>query len=157
MDEIEANREAARVRPTDLRGRFLAAIWFGVFALLSVEVMFHPLGMAGKTTLLYILLPTLAGVIAGGLCGASIVNSAKTGTVGKAFLRGIAVSAIAYVIFSLLFAVTLPFIEKGWSGQPGGLFVLTLTYGILLACPIILFGGMLAGATLYWFGKAVSG
>jgi len=142
---------------TDFHERFLAAMWFAGFALLCVAVMFHTLTMALRGIFLYVVLPIVASGIAGALCGGPIVNRAKTRTMSRSLLRGIAVAAAAFVIFSLLFALALPFIERGWSlRQSGGLLLLTSTLGILLAGPIVLSGGMLAGATLYLFGKVVS-
>ena len=142
---------------TDFHERFLAAMWFAGFALLCVAVMFYTLTMALRGIFLYVVLPIVASGIAGALCGGPIVNRAKTRTMSQSLLRGIAVAAAAFVIFSLLFALALPFIERGWSlRQSGGLLLLTSTLGILLAGPIVLSGGMLAGATLYLFGKVVS-
>jgi hypothetical protein len=145
------------VKRTDFQKRLLAAIWFAAFALLGVALMFHTLALPNRRIFsLYVLLPAAAGGIAGGLCGTPIANRTETNTVTKSSLRGIVVAAAAYAIFSLLFALTLPFIENGWSGQFGGLFLLTLTYGIPLAAPIVLLGGMLAGATLYLFAKVAN-
>jgi len=142
---------------TDFHERFLAAMWFAGFALLCVAVTFHTLTMALRGIFLYVVLPIVASGIAGALCCGPIVNRAKTRTMSQSLLRGIAVAAAAFVIFSLLFALALPFIERGWSlRQSGGLLLLTSTLGILLAGPIVLSGGMLAGATLYLFGKVVS-
>ena len=68
----------------------------------------------------------------------------------------IGVAAAAFVIFSFLFTFALPFIELGWSlRQSGGLLLLTWTLGGLFAAPMVFFGGMLAGATLYLFGKII--
>src|SRR6476661_327420 len=100
---------------TDFHERFLAAMWFAAFALLCVAVMFHTLTMALRGIFLYVVLPTVASGIAGALCGGPIVNRAKTRTMSQSLLRGIAVAAAAFVIFSLLFALALPFIERGWS------------------------------------------
>lgn len=142
---------------TAFRQRLLAAVWFAASALLCVGIMFHAVTMASRGTFLYGLLPTVAGGIAGGLAGGSILNRAKTRTVGQSLLRGILVAAVAFVIFSLLFTFALPFTERGWSlRQSGGLLLLTWTLGALLAAPMVFFGGMLAGATLYLFNKAIA-
>lgn len=93
----------------------------------------HTLTMALRVIVLYLLLPIVAGGIAGGLCGGPILNRTKTSTVRQSLLRGIAVAAAAFVIFSLLFALPLPFVDRGWSlRQSGGLLLLTSTLGILL-------------------------
>jgi len=120
--------------------------------------MFYTVTMAPRAAFLYGLLPTVAGGIAGGLVGGSLLNRAKTSTVGRSLLRGIAVAVVAFAIFSLLFTFALPFTERGWSlRQSGGLLLLTWTLGALFAAPMVLFGGMLAGVTLYLFGKVISG
>jgi hypothetical protein len=138
--------------------RLLAAVWFAALALLCVAVMFHRLTMSLRGILLYVFLPIVASGIAGGLWGGPILNRSKTNTVGQSLLRGIAVSSVAFVIFSLMFALALPFVERGWSlRQSAGLLSLTWTLGILLAGPIVFFGGMLAGATLYLFRRRVVG
>jgi hypothetical protein len=63
----------------------------------------------------------------------------------------------AFVILSLLFALALPFVERGWSlRQSGGLFLLASTLGFLTAAPIVMVGGMLAGATLYLYRRRCS-
>jgi hypothetical protein len=141
------------------RQRLLAAAWFAAFALVSVALMFHRLTMSVRGISLYIFLPIIASGIAGGLWGGAILNCAKTSTVGRSLLRGIAVAGLAFIIFSLSFALLLPFVERGgWSlRQSGGLVVLTWTLGILLAGPIVVFGGMLAGTTLFLFRRKVLG
>lgn len=140
------------------RQRLLAAAWFAASALLCVGIMFHTVTMAPRAAFLYGLLPTVAGGIAGGLAGGSLLNRAKTSTVGQSLLRGIAVAAAAFVIFSLLFAFALPFTERGWSlRQSGGLLLLTWTLGALFAAPMVFLGGLLAGVTLYLFGKVIGG
>jgi hypothetical protein len=137
--------------------KVLAAVWFAAAALLSVLVVFHAVTMAHRGIVLYRFLPTVAGGIAGAVCGGPILNRAKTRTLGQSLLRGVAVAAVAFLIFSVLFAFALPFTEPGWSlRQSGSVLGFTLTLGILVAGPIILFGGMLAGATLHVFGRVVA-
>ena len=141
---------------TASRKRYLAGAWFAAFALLSLALFFHQLTFARGGVFLFMVLPTIAGGLAGALWGGRILEGAKTSTVRQSMLTGIAVAAGAFVIFSLLYAVALPFAERGWSlRQSGGLFLLTFTLGSLLAAPIVLLGGMLAGATLYQFGRKV--
>jgi|KBSMisStandDraft_5_1062788.scaffolds.fasta_scaffold00140_1 hypothetical protein len=138
--------------------RLLAALWFSALTLLCMLVMFHKLTMSFRGILLYVVLPIIASGIAGSLWGVPILNPAKTTRVGQSLLRGIAVSGGAFVIFSLMFAFALPFIERGWSlGQSRGILLFTWILGFLLAGPIVLIGGMLAGATLYWFRRSVVG
>ena len=104
--------------------------------------------------ILYLILPTVAATLAGMLWGEAILDRSKTNTLSCSLMRGVGTAAGAFAIFAVLFAVTLPLIEDGWSlSQSSGLFLLTSTLGILLAGPIIVFGGMLAGATLYLFGS----
>ena len=132
----------------------LPALWFAVFGLISVTLLFHRLPMAAGGAFLYILLPTVASAAAGGLWGRAITDEKKTNSVPQSLLRGIFVAMSAFVIFSLLFALALPFVERGWSlRQSGGLFLLTSTFGFLTAAPIVMVGGMLAGASLYLFRR----
>jgi|SRR4051812_10715578 hypothetical protein len=137
------------------RKKLLAAGWFATLALLCVIVMFHKLTMSAHGIFLYVVLPIIAAGIAGSLWGGTILTPSKTSTMGESLLRGIAVAGGA-VIFSLMFAVILPFIEHGWSSrQSEGIFLFTWTLGLLLAGPIVVFGGVLAGATLYFFRRRV--
>lgn len=130
----------------------LPASWFAVFGLVSVSFLFHRLPMATRGALVYILLPTLASAVAGGLWGRVILDETKTSSVGQSLRMGILVAISAFAIFSLLFALVLPFVERGWSlRESGGLFFLALTLGSLTAAPIVLVGGMLAGCTLYLY------
>jgi hypothetical protein len=132
----------------------LAALWFAAFGLVSVAFLFHRLPMAASGALVYIVLPTVASAAAGGLSGGAIIEETKTNSVRQSVLRGMLVAMLAFVIFSLLFALTLPFVERGWSlRESGGLFLLASTLGFLTAVPVILFGGILAGATLFWYGR----
>ncbi len=132
----------------------LPALWFAAFGLVSVTLFFHRLPMVTRSAVLYIVLPTVASAVAGGLWGSAIMNARKTNSVCQSLLRGIFVAMLAFVIFSLLFALALPFVERGWSLQEScGLFLLTSTLGFLTAAPVILFGGMLAGTTLYLYDR----
>jgi hypothetical protein len=136
--------------------RLLAAVWFAALALLCVAVMFHRLTMSFHGILLYVFLPVIASGIAGSLWGITILNQAKTNSILLSLLRGVAVSSGAFVIFSLMFALALPFVERGWSlRQSESLLFFTWSLGLLLVGPIVLFGGMLGGAMLYLFGRRV--
>ena len=135
--------------------RILAAIWFLAFGFLFLCLFFHAWQLAFRAVFLFIFLPTVAAAAAGYLWGGAILDRGKTSTLGQALTRGVVIAAAAFVIFAALFAVALPVVERGWSWrQSGGLFVLTSTLGVFLAGPIVLFGGMLAGGTLYLFGRS---
>jgi len=131
----------------------MAAFWFAAIALSCMAFTFRKVPMARHAVILYLILPTVAATLAGVLWGEAILDPSKTNTLSCSLMRGVGTAAGAFAIFAVLFAVTLPLIEDGWSlSQSSGLFLLTSTLGILLAGPIIAFGGMLAGATLYLFG-----
>ena len=135
----------------------MAAFWFAAIALLCVAFTFHKVPMARHAVVLYLILPTVAATLAGMLWGEAILDRSKTNTLSCSLMRGVGIAAGAFAIFAVLFAVTLPLIEGGWSlSQSSGLFLLTSTLGILLGGPIIVFGGMIAGATLYLFGSKSS-
>jgi hypothetical protein len=138
--------------------RCLAAAWFAGYALLLLVLLFHPLAVAPRGILLYIGLPTVAAAIAGGLWGWRILNAAKASTMGQSMVTGIVVATGAFAIFSVLYSISLPFVERGWSiRQSIGLLLLTSTFGILLAGPVVLLGGILAGTTLYLLARRVAG
>ncbi len=134
------------------RLRYLAAAWFAGYALLLLLLFFHPLAVAPRGILLYIGLPTVAAAVAGGLWGWRILNPVKT--MGQSMVTGIVVATGAFAIFSVFYSISLPFVERGWSlRQSFGLLLLTSTFGILLAGPIVLLGGILAGTTLYLLAR----
>ena len=136
----------------------LATVWYAAVGFVSVTLLLHPLAMAARAVLLYKVLPTVAAAAAGGIWGRVILDPTKTRTVGQALLRGIVVAAGAFGMFSVLFALALGLVERGWSlREAPGLLLLTSTLGLLFGGPTVLFGGMLAGLTLYLFGrKAIS-
>jgi hypothetical protein len=132
----------------------LAAIWFAGCGFICLGLFFHAWQLAFRAVSLFVFLPMVAAAAAGCLWGGAILDRGKTSTLGQALTRGVVIAAVAFVIFAALFAIALPVVERGWSWrQSGGLFVLTSTLGVFLAGPIVLFGGMLAGGTLYLFGR----
>src|SRR6185437_15554854 len=52
----------------------LAAVWFAAFALISTTIFFYGLNMAPRARMLYMLLPSVAGAVAGGLWGRPILD-----------------------------------------------------------------------------------
>ena len=130
---------AVRTLPPAAR-RPIAAIWFAAFALLFTVLFFLRVTMASHAVILYIVLPSLAAGIAGYIWGGAILDS-RVKTYGQSVLRGLGVSAGAYLIFAVLYACVLPVLEGKWSlGRVGSLFLFTLMLGILM-------GGPLAAAT----------
>ena len=111
--------------------------------------------MAGNVIILYLVLPTLSGVLAGYVWGGPILDPIATPTSGKALLRGLGITVRAYFIFSLLFACGLPLFETLWSPrQVCSLFLLTLIFGFLTMGRIVLLAGALAGIALYLLAHA---
>ncbi|MGC1903721.1 MAG: hypothetical protein WA715_07880 [Candidatus Acidiferrum sp.] len=136
--------------------RPIAALWFASFALLSTVLFFLRLSMASHAVILYIVLPSLAAGIAGYIWGGTILDSSYVKTYGQAVLRGLAVSAGAYLIFAVLYAWELPMLEGQWSmGRVGSLFLFTLMLGILMGGPLAAVTGMISGITLFRFGRHV--
>jgi hypothetical protein len=132
----------------------LAALWFAAFALVGTTVFFFPLHFVLRAAILYVILPTVSGGIAGYTVGAAILDPARIVTVGDALRRGVATGAVAYGIFAILYAVAIPAQESIWSfKQAGALFVFTITLGLLMAGPLTLVLGVAAGASLYKFAR----
>ena len=85
------------------------------------------------------------------------MDSAKIKSFGKSLLRGLGVTAVAYVIFSVLYGLAFPLLERGWSlRQAVGLAPLALIFGLLMMGPLAAMAGMVAGATLFRFGHLFS-
>ena len=130
-----------------------AALWFGAFGFLTTVLFFFPLSGKSHVVVLYILLPSTSAGLAGYICGGAILDSVKTKSYGKSLLRGLGVTALAYPIFSMLYAFALPLLEQGWSLREAvGLTPLALIFGLLMMGPLAAIAGMVAGATLFRFG-----
>lgn len=134
--------------------RALAAVWFALFAFLAAGVFFLRPDTKLPALCLYVLLPAIAGAIAGSLWGGAILDVGKTRNPAEAMLRGAAVTAGAFAIFAVLYAFALPLVERGWGmKQAGGILVATLTLGLIMVGPVILIAGLLAGLGLYLLGR----
>lgn len=139
------------IKPTRAR-RWLAAGWFAGFAFLTMALLFlhGPIALAGM--FLYLLLPAVAGAVAGYLWGGAISDSRES--YALAVLRGLGVTAGALVIFAVFFVILLPLFERGWSFRSvGGLFLATLFFGMIMTGPISLTAGMVASVTLHALGR----
>ena len=115
--------------------------------------------MVGKShiVVLYIFLPSTSAALAGYICGGAILDSAKIKSFSKSLLRGLEVTAVAYAIFSVLYGLALPLLERGWSLRQGvGLTPLVVIFGLLMMGPLAAIAGMVAGATLFRFGHLFS-
>ena len=146
---------AIRTLPPAAR-RPIAAIWFAAFALLFTVLFFLRLSMASHAIILYIILPSLAAGIAGYIWGGAILDSFHVKTYRQSVLRGLGVSAGAYIIFTVLYACELPMLEGQWSlGRVRSLFLLALMLGILMGGPLAAVTGMTAAVTLFRFGRHV--
>src|SRR5215469_9716433 len=88
--------------------RPLAAIWFAAFAFLTTFLFFLPLSGKSHVVVLYILLPSTSAGLAGYICGGAILDSSKIRSYAKSLRRGLEVTAVAYAIFSVLYAFVLP-------------------------------------------------
>ena len=112
--------------------------------------------MTPHAVILYIVLPSVSAGIAGYIWGGAILDLSKVKTYGGSLLRGLGVSAGAYAIFALLYACGLPLLEAGWSlRQAGSLLFFTLTFGLLLAGPMVSIAGMVAAVSLFRLGRHV--
>jgi len=133
-------------------GNLLAMFWFAGFALLSAGALFYPIAMAFRARILFFVLPGIAGAIAGYWLGGTITDHRKTEGYRSAILRGICVSLAGFVIFAGLFALSLPFEENGWlRASFGSIFLETLIFGLIMAGPLTIVSGSIAGASLFWF------
>jgi len=136
--------------------RPVAAIWFAAFALLFTVLFFLRLSMASHAVILYIISPSLAAGIAGYIWGGAILDSSRVKTYRHSVLRGLGVSAGAYLIFAVLYACELPMLEGEWSlGRAGSLFLFVLMLGPLMVAPMAAITGMMSGITLFKFGRHV--
>jgi len=134
--------------------RPLAAAWFAFFGFLAASVFFLRPHVRFSVLCLYVLLPSLAAAIAGYIWGGAILDFTTTKSPGNSMLRGMGVTAGAFLIFAVLYALGLPLVERGWSiKQAGGILVAALTLGLIMVGPLILIAGMIAGVTLYMLGR----
>jgi hypothetical protein len=132
----------------------IAALWFAAFAALATFLFFLRLVMAPHAVILYVVLPSLAAGIAGYIWGGAILDPSRIQNYGQTVLRGLIVGAGAFVIFAAVYACGLPMLEGEWSlGRVGSLFLFTLMLGILMGGPLAAVTGMIAGITLFRFGR----
>ena len=135
-------------------GKLLAAFWFAGSALLAARILFYPITMVFRARILFFALPAIAGAIAGYSLGGTIMDHRKMQGYRSAIFRGICVSLAAFVIFAGLFALSLPFAENGWlHGSIGAIFLGTLMFGLLMAGPLAVVSGGIAGASLFWLAS----
>lgn len=133
--------------------KFLAAIWFAACGFLVTAIFFWHPPIAFRALALYVLLPAISAGIAGYIWGGAILDRSKTKSYGDSLLRGAGVTAGAFTIFAALFACALPLVERGWSmHQVGGIFLMTMTLGLLMVGSLVLIAGMLGGGILYMLG-----
>ena len=137
--------EIARLGP-----RSLAAAWFAFSGFLASLLFFLPLSGKPHVVILYVLLPSFSAGTAGFISGGTILDSSKTETYRQALMRGLGVTALAFLIDSVLFAVVLPSLEPGWSLREAfGLVPFALLFGALMMGPLAAIVGMVAGAALF--------
>jgi hypothetical protein len=135
-------------------GNLLAMFWFAGFALLAAAALFYPITMVFRARILFFALPAIAGAIAGYSLGGTIMDRRKIEGYRSAIFRGICVSLTGFVIFAVLFALSLPFAENGWlRGSIGAIFLDTLMFGLLMAGPLAVVSGGIAGASLFWLAS----
>ncbi len=132
----------------------LAAAWFAAFGFLAAALFFLRRPIFWHTTFLYVLLPCLSAGAAGYFWGGPILDPNTNWA--RSVWRSIGVTAGAYLIFAPLFACGLPMLERGWSmNQSGGLFLMTLTLGLLMVGQIALLLGITAGLILHKLGCTI--
>jgi hypothetical protein len=142
------------LRPTGRK--LLAAAWFAAIGLLAMALFFFHPPIALRAVLLYILAPALSSALAGYLLGGAILDPARTTNYGQCLLRGLGVTAAAFLIFAVFFACALPVAEQGWSfSQIGALFLGTIFFGLIMTGPVVAAAGMLAALGLYMLGRRV--
>ncbi len=137
--------------------RAISAAWFGLFGFLAAGIFCLRPDVKFPALCLYVLVPGLAATLAGAAWGPAILDPSRTQAPGVAMLRGIGVTAGAFAIFAVLYALGLPLLERGWKmNQAGGILIAALTLGLLMVGPLIAISGMIAGLTLFLLGRRVS-
>lgn len=144
--------------PSSFARRPLAAVWFAAFGALSTFLFFLRLAMAPHAIVLYIAMPSLAAGISGYIWGGAILDSSKTRTYGQSVLRGFLVGAGTFAIFAVLYSFGVTLLEGEWSLiRVRGIFLFTLTFGILMGGPLAAVTGVTASVTLFRLGRAFVG
>ena len=134
--------------------RALAAALFAILGFLVTALLFLHQPMVFHGRFLLVLLPALSSGLAGCIWGAAILDSTKTKGYGESLLRGIGVASGAFAIFAVLFEFALWQTEPGWGMSPvGGLFLATLTFGLLMVGPLVMITGLVGGGILYLLGR----
>jgi len=139
--------------PTNSARRALAAVWSAILGFLVTTLLFLHQPMVFHGRFLFIMLPAMSSGLAGYIWGGTILDFKKTTGYHESLLRGVGVAGGAFAIFAVLFALALWQTEPGWvMNQVGGLFLATLTFGLLMAGPLVMITGLAGGGILYLLG-----
>ena len=134
----------------------VAAVWFGMFALGASSGMFllPVLKRSFVDCLLYLVLPSLSGALAGYFSGWQVLVTNGTRGSLRVAGRGLAVVLEGFVIFSLLFTASYALLVEPQQ-NPIAFFVSTLTIGVLATGPIVFPTGTLAATLLFRLGRSL--
>lgn len=132
-----------------------AGAWFAFLAVIPVAFFFllEPGALRQQATFLWVMIgvPTLLSGICGGLLGASILDPAKVKTPGKAMLRGLMVSLLSYVLFSIPLSLV---VAKDTAGALVGWPIVLVTSFVVIGWLVALVG--VAGGALLYFYRVMS-
>ena len=120
------------------RPRLTSAVGFGAAGAAVAAAWFLPSVLRnrdGVALVLYVVAPGVAAALAGVLAGTAFVDPARTGSPGRATLRGAAVASLALVIFAPMYALLFT-----WTA-PGRASVVGLTFLVLT----------FSAVALWWF------
>ncbi|MCI0401742.1 MAG: hypothetical protein L0Y67_01350 [Gammaproteobacteria bacterium] len=136
---------------TSCKNRWIAALWFGGAGFVVAGLMFLIPSMEQGLveTMLYVLAPSVAAFLAGGLFGNTILDPAKTTNYWVATIRGLAVILIAFVLYALSYAVSYPLLTPEGSSSFVGLLFAVLSVGLLSSAPLLVGVGIPAALLLY--------
>jgi hypothetical protein len=139
---------------TNRARRTLAAVWFAILGFLVTTLLFLHQPMVFHGRFLFVVLPAISSGLAGYIWGGVILDFTETKGFRESLLRGIGVAGGAFAIFAALFAIALWQTEPGWGmSQMGGLFLATLTLGLLMVGSVVIITGFVGGGILYFLGR----
>jgi hypothetical protein len=98
-----------------------------------------------SAAVLYLLWPAVSAFVAGALVGHRVPAAA---TCGRAALRGVAVSVLAFAIFAPLYALSYALLSDG-PQSPLMMMTAVFVLGLLITAPVTLVMGAVAGCALF--------
>ncbi|MCB0351442.1 MAG: hypothetical protein KDD38_09680 [Bdellovibrionales bacterium] len=137
--------------------KLFSSIWFASFGVLASAVLFIIPALREESwpMILFIWLPAMSSGAAGFICGDKILDPDRINSYWGASVWGVVLSVLSMVIFTPAFIFIYYLIDDDHIDL-AGLLAAVYTAGGYGVVPIFLFGGAIAGASLFSVRKYIT-